>query len=231
MLGIIIDAASSPAGQPNLVFQRLGAKTALERVAEACLKSPYPHKVLLSMPAADRAMIFGSTFQTRMFGNFEHNGRQIEGFFYGRSEDKIERLYRTAIVHNLDDIVVVPASNVLIQTWIIDALCQNLLRLEAKNLTVVLDDTFPTGIGGTGFRFWRLAEAKKHQLDWSKFEQELAKTSYKVANEGKTGLPILEKDLGGLALDSQDKVPLLIRFFEELDAGADLGDLLEDLLE
>lgn len=229
MLGIVVDAASDSVGG-GLIFHRFGEKTSLDRVVAACLQCEFAHKVILSMPAADRVLVNGSVFQPKLAGSFEKReffGRGLEQIFYGRRDEGLERTYRAALNYGLSDVVYIPAENPLIPKWLIN---QAALTYHQNQGRVVTTENFPSGFGMAAFPFWRLAEFCRGGAMVGTVKDFLDSVANKVGvpNEPPFDLPQLNH---GFALDSSNQVRLLTKIFEELDAGADIGDIMEDFIE
>ena len=230
MLGIIVEAETDAPGT-GLIFHKFGQKTVLERVLEACLGCFYASKVILAMPTADRVLISGSVFQSKLSGKLdalEKFGRKADHFFYGRSEMRLERFHRAALNFQLDDLIIVSAKNVLMQSWFLNYVAQTYLEAGARN--VIKTNLYPTWMQAQAFPFWRLARVCA-KTDFS--AQDVVGPEMELPNAPPYHLPI-PMDNGvpqSFALNEHANLSILSRIIEELDVGADLGDLLEDFVE
>lgn len=225
MLGIIVEAKSDM-GQSK-IFHKFGLKTALERILASCLLCPFAHKVILAMPSADKTTINGSVFQSRLIGAVDRKdflGRKLDYFFHGRPADAEDRAYRAALTHQLSDVVLVSAENALIPTWLLSAAISEYHRKCQPNKVLSVGINFPKGFGFQVVPFHLIAE--KHTAIG---KQNDPPEILELKNDGVARL--VANDGADFVLDGQEKISVFSRIFEELDAGADLSDLMEDFVE
>lgn len=226
MLGILVEAEADQGG--GRIFHKFGAKTALERVLQNCLGCLYAHKVILCMPAADSVLINGSVFQSRLAGSLdtiEHHGRKIKQFYYGRQSDRDERLYRAAVEHGLDDILLVSATNILLPSWMLNYAAAEYLKFSpTRHLKC---DGYPAEVRVECLPFHSLASLMVEVETGRRLFSPVAVEQ--LRNEPPFDLPL--HSMGEFSLNNHELLPVISRIVDELDLGADLGDLLEDFVE
>lgn len=226
MLGILIDAESDEKGGGRL-FHKFGNKTALERFVSTCLSSEHAQKVVLCMPSADRVLINGSVFQSRIGGDLESlecYGRKPDFFFYGRKEQKLERIFRAALAHELSSMLIVEGANVLIPRWLLNHGIASYHK-SGGNDVIAQENSYPSGFGFMVLPFWKLAEHYIETKGLGNLEDMRADMVFE--NVKPAELPKLE---GCFTIESLP-IQTISRIFEELDDGIDLADILEGLNE
>lgn len=233
MIGLIVDAASNGGDLPNKILYKFGGKSGLERLMSTCIRCYYPQKFILSMPANDRGLISGGMFYeqslnlNKISADERAYGRAFRASFHGRPEEEIPRLFVAASEAGMDKIVLIRASNILIPLWMIDRAVE--AALQNDHYVIIGEPQYSRGFEIEVFPFWMLAHALTHNPGGPL-------SLHLRRNFGERFLPNeppheLYKTTTTLSFQDRSQIPLMTRLFEELDAGADLDELLREIDE
>lgn len=237
MIGIIIDAKTNSGDLPNRIFHKVGDLSILERTMLNCLEAEQAHKVFVSMPLKDRHYVQSGSFKNPVINPkiSKKSGldRQAIFTFIGKSDQQIDRLYRTSMTYSLDVVVLVEADCPCLPTWLLNAMisCYN-REIDRTHYFFNHDDTqetYDVGLAVSIIPFWMLADAYRYSEDRNGLHQYLvANFKHSVfKNQGDYKLP----NSPSLKLVERSQLELFDTLLRELDLGIDLGDLLEDINE
>jgi spore coat polysaccharide biosynthesis protein SpsF (cytidylyltransferase family) len=233
MIGIIVEAQTNIDDIPNRIFYKFGKKSVVARVLNNCAKSDFAHKVILSMPSADKSLIHGHVFQDSAvsLSSINYMDRGITTNFYGRHDEQLSRIYHAAINSSLTTIVRVNAENVLLPTWLINQAILYYFREARQNEFVVVGQPeYSDGFSVEIFPFYMLADANiscDNQDGLSSY-LEGAYQRRLLLNQDRSEIVKLKN---GLRFDDRSKIGIIGSILEEVDLGADVGAVINDLAE
>jgi len=233
MLGIIVEAQTNADDLPDRAFYKFGKHSVVARVLTNCVKSDFAHKVILSMPSIDKSLIHGHVFQDSLVSvsGINYMDRGITTNFYGRYEEGLSRLYHAALTNELTTIVKINADNVLIPTWLINQACLHYFKeVKDNEFLIVGGQEYNAGLEIEIFQFWMLAEAHINcddQLGLSSYMLNNFEPRY-MLNSGKNYIKNVQQDL---RFRTRSQVGLIGSILEEVDLGADVGEVIGDMEE
>lgn len=241
MIGIIIEAETNKGDLPNKILYRIGDKAILEHVVQNALRAAMAHRVLVAMPASNRADVVGSAFRNNLIdpSRISEQDRLANYQFKGLDSEPIKRLHDIAMHQGLDLIVRLRGDCPLVPTWLINEaiyvyMAQNLnCYLHTHALDCLSEEQnakmYPKGLEVEIFPFWMLTRAKLYCED-----QDLTSylaTNFQVYHYENTGDGHIPNHVKSLRFESRDQLGLFESLLHEIFHGADLGDMLGDLNE
>ena len=232
MICIIVEAKTNTGELPNMIFYRFAGKPALTRLLASCVRCEYAQKIILAMPSSDKGFIHGHLFQDAMAQpqNISYNDRAVVPIFHGRHNEDLDRLYYAALNSGAQTIVRIGADNPLIPAWLLNSAADYYVRnLDGRYLRIG-NPEYNDGFSFEIFPFWMLASAHIN-CDSQQGLTEYLKNSFGVELMKNVDPNHIPNAPQSLRFDDRSKVGLLDGLFEEIDRGADIGDLVKDLME
>lgn len=187
----------------DFLFKKVQRQTVLNRVLNSMCRAETVHKTLVAVPNSVVSTLGGSQLRYNLLDLPSIPGLSpIVWYPAGLSlQEAAVWVARTAC---MDKVVVVPHTSWLIQPWHIDLLVDSL----HANRSAAISDGFPLAFHAFGADFVTLSRIK----DYKRVELELP-------NAG-------ENSVHNNTIDTTD--PFVDNLIMELDAGADVNDILDD---
>jgi len=226
MIAIIIEAKSNSDFPANRIFQKISGSAVLHRVMKEALLAEHAHEVFVSMPVSDSHYISGSSLKKRVLSPKVSGIERMATFIYNDLPgNDLNRLHNVAISRNISDIVRISACDLFVPAWLINQAI--IAYIKAGSSSFVHTDDFGYGLSIEVIPYWMLTEAKLYCESQDGLSAFLRYKFDGVAlpNDGYNLIP----EHPSLRFADLDQIQLFEPLLKELDAGADLGDLLREL--
>ena len=135
MIGAVIQARTHSESFPGKILHIFSGRSVLEIITVNALQAEQLHKVVVTMPMADRPTSHGSTLRTAILPqDLSYNHKKPVYHFDIKGDDVLGRIYWAAAENNFDHIVRIRGNCPLIPTWLINDVIYNYLS-EGMNCT------------------------------------------------------------------------------------------------
>jgi spore coat polysaccharide biosynthesis protein SpsF len=240
-IGIVIQARSSSKRLPGKIFASLNGRNSIQRILDGCKKTIYPHKIILAMPADDKAEIDRRIKDGELDA---HIDERFELFIGGGDlNDLVDRYHKAARLHALDVIVRLTADCPMHEAYafgldemIAEYLQQGATGFMGNNL-LVSPTPFPCGIDAEIFNYEMLCWNKKHAKTQLELEH-CVPLMYSDIGARIWGLvpfnnvrphTMVSNRISDFSLDTPNDYQLLLKLTEAYDKYQDLNKALENV--
>lgn len=221
MLGIVIVPPFS--NDVGICYDRVKGRSVLEHVIDACMGCAQAQKIIVSWPLSERSNITGGYTKSPLIKfTKELAGKRVSWDWY--EGDCLDGVYQAAVLHGLDQVIVIGGDQALMQSWLINSVAEKHFR----GSWVVDTNQFPVGLRMYLYPFWVLAklyvESESRQinnLDYSKMLLVMGSVQNYDDVEINTS--------HNLIYSRDEKERLIFNYYlEGIDMGYDLQELISE---
>lgn len=227
MIGAIVQGVGLEEESFNpLIYHKFNERSVLDIVVDSCLLAPHLQKIVVSLPLSERKNMHGVVIGHKSKLNTarrEALGRIPQMSYYDPVENVLDGLYQAALHNNLDHIVRIHANCPMLPAWLINATIKKYFTMNSVQV-LTSSEEFNPGFRVDVFPFWLLAEAYIYQENRNQLEFDRWQT-IQLKKDESSHIPKVE---GSLVFQNLSQVEALGSIIENVEAGHDIADVLEE---